>query len=148
MYPYYRFAAGLTVDDIAAVRALYGPATAGDPAQPPTKPPSAPDNPPADPPSNPPAAPDTVAPSLRILSPGFTITSTSAASIRVSGSASDNVGVVAVRWSVSTGSAGDASGTSAWTAQIPLLAGTNAVTVRAYDAAGNSSWRAVTVVRR
>jgi hypothetical protein len=28
-----------------------------------------------------------------------------------------------------------------------LLVGTNAVTVRAYDAAGNSSWRAITVVR-
>jgi hypothetical protein len=29
---------------------------------------------------------------------------------------------------------------------VPLLTGTNVVTVRAYDAAGNSSWRAVTVV--
>jgi hypothetical protein len=28
------------------------------------------------------------------------------------------------------------------------LVGTNTVTVRAYDAAGNSSWRAITVVRR
>jgi hypothetical protein len=26
--------------------------------------------------------------------------------------------------------------------------GTNTVTVRAYDAAGNSTWRAITVVRR
>jgi hypothetical protein len=30
---------------------------------------------------------------------------------------------------------------------IPLLVGDNVVTVRAYDAAGNSSWRAITVVR-
>jgi hypothetical protein len=27
------------------------------------------------------------------------------------------------------------------------LVGTNTVTIRAYDAAGNSSWRAITVVR-
>jgi hypothetical protein len=30
---------------------------------------------------------------------------------------------------------------------VTLLTGTNIVTVRAYDAAGNSSWRAVTVFR-
>jgi hypothetical protein len=29
-----------------------------------------------------------------------------------------------------------------------LLVGTNVVTIRAYDAAGNSAWRAVAVVRR
>jgi hypothetical protein len=31
--------------------------------------------------------------------------------------------------------------------QAPLLVGTNVVTVRAYDAAGNFSWRTITVVR-
>jgi hypothetical protein len=31
---------------------------------------------------------------------------------------------------------------------VPLLVGSNVVTVRAYDAAGNSGWRAVTVVRQ
>jgi hypothetical protein len=31
---------------------------------------------------------------------------------------------------------------------VPLLVGTNVVTIRAYDAAGNSAWRAITVVRR
>jgi hypothetical protein len=31
---------------------------------------------------------------------------------------------------------------------VPLLVGSNVITVRAYDAAGNSSWRAITVVRR
>ena len=31
---------------------------------------------------------------------------------------------------------------------VPLLVGTTTVTVRAYDAAGNSSWRAFTVVRQ
>jgi hypothetical protein len=31
---------------------------------------------------------------------------------------------------------------------VPLLVGNNVVTIRAYDAVGNSSWRAITVVRR
>jgi hypothetical protein len=56
------------------------------------------------------------------------------------------VGVASVKWSVSTGASGIASGTTAWSATVPLLVGTNTVTIRAYDAAGNSSWRAITVV--
>ena len=73
---------------------------------------------------------------------------TSSASIAVSGTAGDNVGVAAVKWTNSTGYSGIASGTSKWTASVPLLVGSNVITVRAYDAAGNSSWRAITVVRR
>ncbi|MCP5113800.1 MAG: hypothetical protein GY953_23440 [bacterium] len=65
------------------------------------------------------------------------------------GVAKDNVGVVRVTWSTNTGKAGQAAGTSFWRIdQIPLLVGSNVVTIRAYDAAGNSSWRAVTVTRR
>ena len=64
-----------------------------------------------------------------------------------SGIDGDNVGVTAVKWSTNTGASGTATGTTNWTATIPLLVGTNVVTIRAYDAAGNSGWRAVTVVR-
>jgi len=161
MYPYYRFATGLTADDIAAIRSLYGSgsATPTEPGDPPAKPPAPPADPgappakpptpPAEPPSGPPAAPaDATPPWLRILSPGFTIVSTSSASITVSGTAGDNVGVVSVKWSSSTGSAGAAAGTASWSAAVPLLVGTNVVVVRAYDGAGNSGWRAITVVRR
>jgi hypothetical protein len=73
---------------------------------------------------------------------------TSSTSIAVSGTASDNVSVAAVKWTTSTGYSGTASGTSKWSASVPLLVGSNVITVRAYDAAGNSSWRAITVVRR
>jgi len=59
----------------------------------------------------------------------------------------DNVGVVAVRWSTSNGESGTATGTTSWSAAVPLLVGDNVVTVRAYDAAGNFGWRAITVVR-
>ena len=73
---------------------------------------------------------------------------TSSASIAVSGTASDNVGVAVVKWTTSNGYSGTAAGTGTWSASVPLLVGTNVVTIRAFDAAGNSSWRAITVVRR
>ena len=163
MYPYYRVTSGLAADDIAGIRALYGSAEPEAPATPASGPP-APDVPtvpvtPSAPPANPatptaPAAPapppsaDQIPPSIAITSPASTIVSTSAAAMTVSGRAADNVAVAAVRWTTSNGDAGVASGTTVWSAGIPLLVGTNLVTVRAYDAAGNVSWRSVTVVRR
>ena len=180
MYPYYRLASGLTDDDIAGIRDLYGnnssvpapppvppapapgptpappspptpaPAPAPTPAPKPTPTPT-PTQPPAPtptpaPPSNPGA--DTTPPSLNIASPGSTVVSTSAASVTISGTASDNVAVTSVKWGTSFGDAGAASGTAHWSANVPLLIGNNTVTLMAYDAAGNSSWRAITVVRR
>jgi hypothetical protein len=140
MYPYYHLSTGLTDDDIAGIRALYGSTETPNPTPPPTPPPT--------PTPTLPAKGDTTPPTLQIRSPGFTIISTSAAAIAISGTASDNVAVTAVKWTNSTGGSGVAAGTASWSASIALLVGTNAVTVRAYDAAGNSSWRAVTVVRR
>ena len=74
--------------------------------------------------------------------------STSSASITVSGTASDNAGVTAVKWTNSFGDGGTASGTAIWSVSVPLLTGNNAITIRAFDAAGNSGWRAITVVKR
>jgi hypothetical protein len=147
MYPYYRLSTGLTNDDIQAIQSLYGsPST--QPAQPtqPSRPtqPTQPFQPTQ--PSQPPGT-DTVPPSLTILSPSSTIVAAQSATIVFSGVAKDNVGVTAVTWSNSTGGSGNVAGTASWTATIPLLVGTNIITVRAYDAAGNSGWRAVTVVR-
>jgi hypothetical protein len=90
---------------------------------------------------------DTTPPTLTIGSPGGTSVSTSAATIAFSGTASDNVGVTKVTWSTNTGSSGTASGTTNWSATIPLLTGSNVVIVRAYDAASNSGWRSVVVSR-
>ncbi|MFB3777987.1 MAG: matrixin family metalloprotease [Bryobacteraceae bacterium] len=95
------------------------------------------------------AASDKVAPSLRITSPASTSVLTSAATIRLQGTASDNIGVAQVTWSTSFKGSGVAAGTSNWTTgDVPLLVGTNTIVVRAYDAAGNSAWRSVTVTRR
>jgi hypothetical protein len=218
MYPYYRILAGLSVDDIAGIRALYGsnvptpepqnpidpsmpvttPTTAtpippstpvltppfptpGSPTEPasPTPPPAtSPSTPVLTPPFTPPASPPATSPmppvtsvtpspsqqstptpgtptvnanptppSLRITSPASTILSTTAASLTVTGTAADTSGITSVTWSTSTGGSGTAVGTTNWSAQVPLVTGDNVVIVRAYDAVGNSAWRAITVVR-
>ncbi len=73
------------------------------------------------------------------------IVSTSAATIAFSGTATS--GVISVTWSNSTGASGIAIGTQQWNIPaIPLLEGTNTVTVTATNASGATSWRAVTVV--
>lgn len=92
---------------------------------------------------------DTVAPRLTILSPMSTSVSTSASSVTMSGTASDNVGVVEVTWADSIGKGGAALGTAWWTAgPIALRVGTNTITIRARDAAGNVAWRSVVFTRR
>ena len=74
--------------------------------------------------------------------------STTASSITLRGSASDNVGVAQVRWSSTTSGAGVAAGTATWSADVPLFKGNNYLMVRAFDAAGNSAWRSLVVIRR
>jgi hypothetical protein len=152
MYPYYRQAYGLTSDDIAAIQELYGVRGATPPVAPPTVTPPPVTPPPVTPPpvTPPPPAPSTdrTPPTLRITSPSTAVANTTAAAIALGGTATDNVGVTSVRWSTSLGDSGTAPGTSPWTATVPLYPGVNVVTVRAYDGAGNSGWRSITVTRR
>lgn len=92
---------------------------------------------------------DTTAPSLVILSPATTSFATSAATAIISGTATDSSGVVRVTWTDSSGRTGDASGTIWWnTGPIPLRVGSNVITIRAYDSAGNMAWRSVAITRR
>ncbi|MGO9260601.1 MAG: matrixin family metalloprotease [Bryobacteraceae bacterium] len=165
MYPYYHRATGLTDYDIAGIQALYGtpgsqPAPPSNPpaSNPPASNPPAPNPPAPNPPSSPPApnppssnppssGGGSTPPSLTITSPAGTMVSTTAASLLFSGTAAASAGVASVKWNDAFGDTGVAAGTSSWSVSIPLLVGTNAITVRAYDAAGNSAWRSVTVVR-
>jgi hypothetical protein len=94
------------------------------------------------------AVTDTVMPLVKIASPAATSVLTYAANIKLTGTASDNIGVVSVTWSTSTGKSGTATGTTNWTADVALFIGTNSIVVRARDLAGNTSWRSVTVTRR
>jgi hypothetical protein len=142
MYPYYRKFTGLQSDDVKAVRTLY-PARYEDEQH------TSVQQPPAVPPTESTASSDKSAPILRLRFPATTIFSTSAATAKISGTASDNVGVTSIVWTASGGRSGVANGTTTWT--IPDLAlhpGDNSVVIRAYDQAGNSSWRSLTITRR
>jgi len=95
-----------------------------------------------------PQGPDSTPPSLSIVSPSTNSFSTSASSIVVGGTAHDNVKVASVTWSSSTGESGTASGTDNWvTPAVRLYVGTTTITIQASDAAGNTSWRSITVAR-
>ena len=88
-------------------------------------------------------------PTLAILNPAMQTVLTTAASIDLSGIAADSYGVAKVTWNNAFGSGGTASGTTNWQiSDIPLLVGTNKITVSAYDSAGNFAWRMVTVIRQ
>jgi hypothetical protein len=90
---------------------------------------------------------DHTPPTISVSSPIGTTVTTTASTIDVKGIASDNVGVTKVTWQCGAVS-GTASGTTAWTASaIPLLVGDNTIIVRAWDAAANSAWRSVLVIR-
>lgn len=105
--------------------------------------------PPEDPPEPPQPNPDAGPPSLTIFEPAGTNVLTRQPSIIFRGIARDNVGISKVTWSCTTTGSGVASGTGYWrTGDIPLLIGTNVITIRAFDAAGNSTWRSATVTRR
>jgi len=102
-------------------------------------------NPPA---PNPPSGPDTTPPSITLLSPATNNYSTSASALVVSGTTTDNVGVTSVTWATSNGDSGTASGTTNWsTPAIPVYIGSTTIVITAADAAGNTSWRSLTVTR-
>jgi len=98
-------------------------------------------------PSNPTNPSDRTPPTLVITSPVGNILTTRAATIDVKGTATDATGVAKVTWQSPSGS-GTAAGTASWVASgIPLMLGDNTLLIRAYDAAGNMSWRSVLVIR-
>lgn len=104
-------------------------------------------------PSSPPpvGGSDTTNPSVNITAPtSASVFSTANATITVSGSATDNVGVTRVSWSNSSGGSGSQNFNSAsvnWSFNVALQSGANVLTVTARDAAGNSQTDQITVTR-
>jgi hypothetical protein len=92
---------------------------------------------------------DTTRPTITIAGPTSASTfSTTATSTPLSGTAADNVGVTQVTWVNDKGGNGVASGTANWSvSSIPLVTGTNTITVQARDAAGNLANDVLTVTR-
>ena len=157
MYPYYSQAADLTADDVAAIRLLYAardgaPTPTPTPSDPTTPTPPTNPTPPSPPPTKPPASPqptDTVAPVVKITTPWAATVLTYEEALAFAGTATDKVGVAKVTWTDSLGNTGPAAGTTIWKiAAIPLRVGTNTITIRAYDAAGNAGKRVVVITRK
>lgn len=97
-----------------------------------------------------PPPPDISAPHLAIKTPSTTGTyAASVSPLTITGTASDNVGIVSVMWTIDRGgteiAVGTAAGTTAWSATVPLSNGQNRVTITARDAAGNLATKALTV---
>jgi Matrixin len=90
----------------------------------------------------------TAPPSLTIVTPALSTVSTPASSITISGTARDGAGIAAVTWTNSTGPSGTATGTSSWSITgIPLLVGTNTITIHATNLGGLTAWRSIVVTR-
>jgi hypothetical protein len=90
---------------------------------------------------------DSIAPAVTISTPTTQPTlAASSSSMTIGGTASDNVGVTQVTWVNDRGGSGTASGTTSWSVSgITLQTGTNVLTVRARDAAGNQGTDVLTV---
>lgn len=89
---------------------------------------------------------DSTPPSCAVTSPTSSTTYTSSTTPQLfGGTAADNVGVTSVSWTNSAGGSGTASGTTSWSALIPLVDGTNTLTFTAHDANGNNASDVLTV---
>jgi hypothetical protein len=90
---------------------------------------------------------DTTAPTVAITTPTAAAAFfTNSSPLTLAGTAADNVGVTQVSWGNNRGGSGTAAGTTAWSVSgIVLQTGTNALTVTASDAAGNTGTATLTV---
>jgi len=90
------------------------------------------------------SVPDTTPPTISITSPtdGRVFTT---ATIIVSGTASDNVGLSKVEVKAESGSWQTASGTSSWSKSVTLASGSNTIYAKATDTSGNTAETSVTV---
>jgi len=92
---------------------------------------------------------DASAPVIKIYTPTTAPSySTTASSVVLGGTASDDRGIAQVAWSNSAGGGGVAFGTTGWsTPSVPLVVGVNVITVTVKDAAGNSATATTSVTR-
>jgi hypothetical protein len=90
--------------------------------------------------------PDTTPPTIVITSPVSTPSyNTTASTLNLAGSASDNKGVTQITWSCDRCGSGVATGTTSWSVSgVTLLPGSNAIAVTAWDAAGNQATATLT----
>lgn len=99
-----------------------------------------------DPTPPPPTQIDTAPPSVRVAFPPRAAVATSASSITVRGTSSDDTSVQSV--TVNGIAATSDDGFATWSADVPLVAGENALVVSATDAAGNAADADLVVAQR
>ena len=92
-------------------------------------------------------APDTTAPVVAIAQPTSASTfPATTATVNVSGTSSDAVGVTQVTWANDRGGSGTAAGTTSWSVNgVALQSGANVITITARDAAGNTATDTLTI---
>ncbi|GHC05047.1 hypothetical protein GCM10007047_22470 [Cerasicoccus arenae] len=90
---------------------------------------------------------DAVQPVVTITSPTSSATyATTASTVSIAGSASDNVGVTSLTWGNNRGGSGVIANVASWQVDdIPLQAGANVITITALDAANNIAMDTITV---
>ncbi len=131
MYPYYSITSDLTAHDVAAVRRLYAARDADTSAPPPTNPGT-----PTPPPASPPIAISITIPVAPVAQQRYTFF----------GTTSGGTGSVQVTWTAN-GASGTATGSSQWTATVPLVAGLNQIAFQATDGNKKTAAKTVTVMR-
>jgi uncharacterized repeat protein (TIGR02543 family) len=82
---------------------------------------------------------DNSPPTVSITAPATNLRLTNTATVVISGSASDNTSVTRVLYRVGGGAFQLASGTTAWSGTVNLVAGANLIEVQAVDSANNQS---------
>ncbi|HVE38485.1 MAG TPA: Ig-like domain-containing protein [Planctomycetota bacterium] len=83
---------------------------------------------------------DTTPPSIAITTPAPPSATASSSPLTISGTASDNVGVASISWNNAEAlQSGTVPGGNSWTINMPLVSGTNTITITAHDAGGNSA---------
>ena len=89
---------------------------------------------------------DTTPPSMTIVSPAPPTATASSSPVTISGTASDNVGVASISWfNMQTNQAGTVPGSASWSVSVPLIDGSNSITITAWDAGGNGTSASITV---
>jgi hypothetical protein len=89
---------------------------------------------------------DTIPPVISISAPTTAVAfSTSSSPMTLGGSASDETSLVSVTWINSAGGSGTATGTTSWSALVPLATGVNTITATAHDGGGNNTSAVLTV---
>ncbi len=85
-------------------------------------------------------------PVLTILDPAQDYIEVNTNKINIAGAAADNTAISQVAWVNDRGQSGTAAGTESWyIAQLHIHRGTNTCTITAYDAAGNSQSKTITI---